>query len=433
MSLESAKVHPAKHFRQRHRQQQHATAHSESAVDAARTGPDIAGTPNGRAELVTDSSHLLQVVERLRATGRFAYDTEFIGELSYRPQLCLIQVGTADQVWLIDPLAGVSLDPLWELLCDASVRKLVHAGDQDLEHVWRAVDRAPQNILDTQIASGFVGLSYPAALSKLVLEFTGVRLHKAFTFTDWSHRPLSGSQLRYAADDVRFLPLLADKIETLLAERGRSDWARAECDARCVSTQPNADPNQSWERVRGSASLDARGLRVLQALAAWREGAAQSSDVPARTFVKDEVLIDLSRQPPKSIDRLYNVKHMPRPVVEHHGATIVDAVQRALASKDGPQVVDSGPDPLLRDKFRHDSLWAAAQAFCCGQGLDPQLVTSKQEIIDFDRDLRTGPSIEAQRLMTGWRREALGEKLVELIRNDARTTLSWNSDGLQLA
>jgi ribonuclease D len=433
MSFDSAKVHPAKQFRQRHRQQQHASAHSESAVEAAPSGPAIDGVPHGRAELVTDSSQLAAAVEQLRAAGTFAYDTEFIGELSYRPQLCLVQVGTAEHVWLVDPLAGVSLDPLWELLCDASVRKLVHAGDQDLEHVWRATGRAPANVLDTQIAAGFVGLSYPAALSKLVLEFTGVKLHKAFTFTDWSHRPLSGSQLRYAADDVRYLPLIASRIESLLAQRDRSEWARAECDARCLSTQPNGDPNEAWERVRGNASLDARGLRVLQALAAWREGAAQSADVPARTFVKDEVLIDLSRQPPKSVDRLFNVKHMPRPVVDHHGPTIIDAVQRAITSSTGPAVADSGPEPMLRDKFRHDSLWAVAQTLCCGQGLDPQLVTSKQEIVDFDVALRTQKPIDGMRLMTGWRRDAVGSKLVDLIRDKFRTTVAWADDGLALS
>ncbi|MFT3789130.1 MAG: ribonuclease D [Tepidisphaeraceae bacterium] len=429
MPSPSGNFHPAKHFRQRHRQAQHASAHADET--ASSPVPNLAGIPQGKAELVTDDAQLTALVSQLVQQKSFAYDTEFIGEMTYRPQLCLIQVGTVDRVALIDPLAGVDLAPFWELLCDASIRKLVHAGDQDLEHVWRATGRAPANVLDTQVAGGFVALSYPAALTKLVQEFTGTKLHKAFTFTDWSHRPLSSSQLRYAADDVRYLPLLAGKLEAMLRERGRYDWAMAECDARCLLSKPSTDPREAWQRVRGNASLDARGLRILQELAAWREDAAKNADVPSRTFVKDEVLVDLSRHPPKSIDRIANIKHMPRPVVEHHGQTILDTIARAIEAKSGPTPADSQSEPLLSDKFRHDSLWAAAQSIAAGQGLDASLVTSRQEIVDLDRAIQSKQSFDDLRLMSTWRRAAVGEKLLKLIAG-ARVTLSWSDDSLSL-
>jgi ribonuclease D len=424
------KVHPAKHFRQKHRQQSHEDAHADSPA-ASHDVPTLAGVPGGKAQLIESDADLVPLLDHIRATGAFAFDTEFIGELSYKPQLCLIQIGTAERMGLIDPLTGVDLSPLWELLCDPAIRKFVHAGEQDLTHVWRATGRCPQNIIDTQVAAGFIGLSFPASLTKLVQEFTGIRLQKGFTFTDWSVRPLSGSQLRYAADDVRYLPLLVQKIEERLALVGRSDWARAECEMRSEHSKPNDNPTTAWVRVRGSNSLDARGLRILQALAEWREAAAQASDVPARTYVKDEVLIDLSRQPPKTRERLLSVKHMPRPVVEYHGERLLALVAKAIAAKDGPQPAEQGPEPLLSDKFRHDCLWAAAQMICCGQQIDSALVTSRQDIVDFDRLLQTGGDLMTHPIMQGWRKLALGDRLVDLTRGTTLTA-NWEHKTLKI-
>jgi ribonuclease D len=421
------KVHPAKHFRQRHREQSHQDAHAEPPqhIDL----PVVEGVPPGKALLIESDQQLADFLHHIRAVGCFAFDTEFIGELSYKPQLCLVQIGTHQQMALVDPLKGVDLTPIFHLICDPAFRKFVHAGEQDMTHVWRATGQCPQNVIDTQVAAGFIGLSFPASLTKLVQEFTGIKLQKGFTFTDWSVRPLSAAQLRYAADDVRYLPLIVSQIEKRLLEVGRGDWARAECDARCLAGKPNDNPATAWQKVRGGASLDARGLRILQALAEWREAAAQASDVPARTYVKDEVLIDLSRQPPKSRDRLLNVKHMPRPVVEYHGERILALVIKALTAKDGPAVAEAAPEPTLSDKFRHDSMWAAAQLICSGQRLDPALVTSRQDVVDFDRLLQTRADTSQHNIMQGWRKEALGQRLLNLIAGEP-ITARWAESAL---
>ncbi|MGH8612402.1 MAG: ribonuclease D, partial [Gammaproteobacteria bacterium] len=112
-----------------------------------------------------------ELIGRVRAAGTFAYDSEFIGELTYIPKLCLIQLATTREVALVDPLAnGIDLSPFWELVCDPSVEKVVHAGQQDIEPVVRHVGRVPSNVFDTQIAAGFAGMAYPTSLSRLVGE-----------------------------------------------------------------------------------------------------------------------------------------------------------------------------------------------------------------------------------------------------------------------
>ena len=259
--------------RSAHRDRAHEDAHAEAAAEPAHI-PDHALVLRGPADLVDTEAGFTELLVHLRSAGRFAYDSEFIGELSYYPKLCLIQVASAEKVALIDPIAGFDLRPFWELLADPSVEKIVHAGQQDIEPVVRHLGRGPANVFDTQIAAGMAAMPYPVSLSKLVMETAGVKLGKGLTFTHWDQRPLSNMQLRYAADDVRYLPLLREEIGRRLDALGHAAWAKQECDAQCDPSLYGFDPETSYQRVRGSGSLDPRNLAVLRALVAWRDASA---------------------------------------------------------------------------------------------------------------------------------------------------------------
>lgn len=418
-------------YRRRHRRQQHEQAHA----DPSDAGPDaphttLANVFAGKPELIQTQAGVDACIERLRSAGTFAYDTEFIGEMSYRPQVCLIQVATDDYVGLIDPLADVELDAFWGLLADPSLKKLVHAGEQDLEHVWRAIGQPPANVIDTQIAAGFVGLGYPASLAKLVLEFADVKLHKGFTFTDWTIRPLSGSQLKYAADDVRYLLAITREIEARLAKLDRLEWANAECAARCIDGKPGFNPETAWRKVRGGGSLDGRTVNVLKLLVAWREACAETADVPARTYLKDEVLVDLCRSRPKSLDKLSNIRHLPRPVVEQAGRDILEMVERGLAMPPAQLDNDGAGEPRLSERFELDSVWSLVQTICVGRSLDPQLVTSRQDATDVYRKLRDGRDVTGEPLLEGWRAAALGDDLRAIADGSYAFRGIWQGDRL---
>jgi len=404
--------HSSTNWRSRHRQAAHNAAHEDSHSRPALKIPELPGLFRGEAELIDDPKQIAPVIDAIRAAKVFAFDTEFIGESSYRPQTCLLQLATHDALWLIDPIAGVDVTPFFELVVDPSLRTIVHAGEQDLEQVWRITGKIPANVFDAQIAAGFASMSYPASLAKLVQETTGVKLNKGFTFTDWTARPLSGSQLRYAADDVRYLLLVVKKLDEMLASRERTTWAQEECDERCKRLAFAFDPETAWERVRGSAGLDPRGVNILKQLVAWRDLSARAADVPPRTLVKDECLIDLARSPAKNIDRLRMIKHLPRPIIDTQGEDILDAIVRGLAQPVEKSAKNEVDEPTLADKFRWDSLWTKTQLMCYELGLDPAMVTSRQEIVELDR---SSESDEPSRLMTGWRREAVGEKVERLL------------------
>lgn len=414
-------------FRSRHRSASHASAHA--AAGALAPVPDHRLIPSGNAELITNDSALARLIDELRAAGTFAYDSEFIGEASYEPKLCLIQVATAQKLWLIDPLAGLSLQGFWELLCDASVQKIVHAGEQDVEPVVRHLNRAPANFFDTQIAAGMAGMIYPLALSKLVLELTAAKLGKGLTFTHWDQRPLSPMQMRYAADDVRYLPAVQSILRDRLRSLGHEAWLAAECDAMCQPSRYQFDPDMAVDRVRGGGSLGPAGAAVLRELVIWRNDAARDADLPPRSFLRDEVLVELSRNPAKSTDRLSRVRGLPRPVETQSGEHIVAATLRGLHSAEG---IEKRPtlEPSPRQRFAADSLWAAAQCLAAGRQIDPSLLSSRQEIGELYRAASAGADLTDLRVMQSWRRAAVGDDLLALMAGKKGVSVVWRDGGL---
>jgi ribonuclease D len=165
------------------------------------------------------------MLDHLRGAGVFAFDTEFISEMSYHPRLCLVQVATPERLALIDPIAGLDVTPFWELVADPGVLKLVHAGQQDLEPVPRLLGSARPTSSTPSWPAGLIGLPWPLALNKLVAELLGAEISKGPAFTDWSRRPLDEVQVFYAANDVRFLPAMHAVMAQRLAALGRAGLA----------------------------------------------------------------------------------------------------------------------------------------------------------------------------------------------------------------
>ena len=422
-----------------HRARNHEEAHAGiEEADAKRMEANSAVqhplVPMGRADLITTNEQLSSLIDHLRTIGSFAYDSEFIGELTYHPKLCLIQVASVERVALVDPLADLELRPFWELLCEPAVEKIVHAGQQDIEPVVRHLGRAPENVFDTQIAAGLAELPYPVSLLKLVHELGGARLGKGLTFTHWDQRPLSGMQLRYAADDVRYLPRVRQEIGIRLKALGHERWAQEECAAQCEPGLYGFNPDTFYQRVRGAGSLAPKNLAVLRALSIWRDEAARRQNVPPRTFLREEILLELARNPIKIIQQLERVRGLPRPVESEYGQTILELTQKSLSS-DVPELPPIREyEPMPGEKFRCDGLWVAAQAICAARGLDPALVGSRSDFALLYFTMREGASSERLaelRLLSGWRREAIGDPLLQMFKGERTFALKWGDGALR--
>jgi ribonuclease D len=399
--------------RMRHRARSHESAH---AVDAGSGAPALVHplVPVGLPDMIETAPDLARLLDALRAAGSFGFDTEFIGEQSYIPRLCLIQVALPNRLALIDPLADLDVNPFWELVCDPAVEKIVHAGQQDVEPTFRLLGRPAANLFDTQVAAGFIGLPYPLSLSKLMNELLGAKLGKGLTFTSWDQRPLSSQQSRYAADDVRYLLAARQELSRRLTAAGHAAWAAEESAELCRTATCRFNPDESYLKIHGAAGLSPANLAVLRGLAIWRDQAARQSDVPPRTLLRDEVMLALAKSPARHIDKLSHVRGLPRPVQSAHGQRIVDITLAVLADPAAHTAEFPGEIPP-REKFQSDALWSVAQAHCYARQIDPAVVASRQEVAELRRTVLTGGNVHELRLMRGWRKVALGDKLMAII------------------
>jgi ribonuclease D len=404
-------------YRGKHRSASHESAHADEATDhAALPRFDHPLVPNGEARLVLTQPELDDTLAHLRAAGTFAFDTEFIGESSFHPRLCLIQIATAERVVLIDPMVNLDLGGFWQLVCDPSLTKIVHAGDQDLPFATRSTGCPPANVFDAQVAAGFCSMAYPVALAKLVNEVLGVQLAKGLTFTQWDARPLSAKQLRYAADDVRFLPAVHADLTKRLAANGNLPRLLDECAVRCDPERWRFDAEADYLDIRAAGTLDGKQLSVLKQLVIWRRAVAEEQDLPPRVLLKDDVLIDLSRHPPRTPEKLNNVRGLPRPVIESYGGQILETVAKAWTNP--VPVPPKPPEPSPSDRFKIDAVWAVAQTLAMAAGIDSTLVCGRQDATDLYFRFVQGEDTLALPVMTGWRREAVGETLGKLLATD---------------
>lgn len=359
--------------------------------------------------LVTTQQGLARTVDHLRSSGQFGFDTEFIGEQSYFPQLCLVQAATAAKVFVIDAMArNLDLAPFWELVTDPSLEKIVHAGLQDLEPATRYTGKPPANIFDTQIAGAFAGFTYPVGLARLVTSLVSIDLGKGLKFSQWDRRPLSQVQIRYAASDVRFLLLLRKKIQALVDEAGNTQASAEECNTLCDSSLYGFDPQVQYQRVRGAASLRPRELAVLRELVTWRDEKARYHDMPPRTLLADPILVALARKPILDATELTNMQGMPRQVAHQHADELIKAIQLGMdiPEKKLPAQMRVKESPVEKDAIA--ALWQTMEETARDKKIDPAMVCSRAELSETCRQLARGTMPTSSRLFSGWRAKLAG-------------------------
>ena len=225
-----------------------------------------------------------------------AFDTEFVGEDAYRPELCLVQVATPDRLFVIDPFGCGPLDDFWRLLLAPGRTVVVHAGREDVRMCYFAVGSPLTNLFDVQIAAGLVGLGYPIGYAALVMEVLGQRMHKGETLTDWRRRPLRPEQMRYAFDDVRYLLPAWRRLSDRLEHLGRASWAAEEFAAFSRRAVADDLAQERWRKLKGLGALDRRGLAVAREVYAWRDGMAERANRPVRSLLRDDILTEIARR-----------------------------------------------------------------------------------------------------------------------------------------
>ena len=375
--------------------------------------------------LIGDSRGLEEVVGKVRDNGSFALDTEFIRERTYRPKLCLVQIATAHDAFIVDPLLLGDLTPLAELLSDPSVEKIVHSGEQDMEIFFRLRREVPHSIIDTQVAAAFAGYGERISYARLVEELLGVKLTKGETFTDWSRRPLSEQQLAYAADDVRYLYPAAGILRDKLERQGRWTWLLEELEFYADRASYEEAPEEIYRRVRTAAKLGSKELAVLRELAIWREEEAEARDWPRGKILQDEMLVELARRVPSTMESIGAIRGIHPQLVKRCGRQILLRVAKAL---DLPP--DQLPAPLERSSedpelsLALDLLELAVKEKAHEARIAPAYLSTRRDLADL---LRCGPGqadSASVRVLSGWRRSVVGESLLKILRGELKVGMA---------
>lgn len=362
-------------------------------------------------KVISDTGALAAFCEALSSAEYITVDTEFMRESTFWPILCLVQVAGPDDEAIIDPLAdGIDLKPLYDLIANEDVLKVMHAATQDIEIFHHFGGVTPQPLFDTQVAAMVAGFGDQVGYEGLIAKLAKVRLDKASRFTDWSHRPLSDSQLEYAMADVTHLRVAYEKLRARIEENGRIAWVEQEMIKLADPAKYEVVPEEAWRRMK-TKRAQPRYLAVLQAVAAWRDREAMNRDQPRNRILRDDVLSQLAARPPENPKALSRVRGIPKGFADGKmGRGLMEAIEagRNLPEDQAPELppvveLPPGAGPLM------DLLKVLLKFKCDTHDVAQKLVATVADLeaiaADDDADV---PALR------GWRREVFGEDALRL-------------------
>jgi ribonuclease D len=332
-------------------------------------------------QVIEKKEHLDKFVSMAKKHDWLALDTEFIRERSYYSRLCLIQIAVGDEQVCVDPLALNDLNPLYDLLYDKNITKVLHAAHQDLEIFYNHTGDIPGPIFDTQPAAAVLGMGEQIGYARLVQEVLKVSLEKSQSRTDWAHRPLSEKQLDYAIDDVRYLhqiyPVMHDRLATL----NRLEWLTG--DFERMESVATYEPvlGEMWKRVKGKQVLKKQKLAVLRELAEWRETKAIEKDLPRRWVMSDELMIDLAQQLPANSDEIMQLRSIRKSKKSPAHAAWLQCIKKGLAvpESEWPEIPRKRK-PGIDQEILTDLLMMAVRYQARTHGITPSVITSRKKV-----------------------------------------------------
>jgi ribonuclease D len=369
-------------------------------------------------ELIERAESLREVVDRLESIDRIAVDLEAAGFHRYSDRVCLVQLSTPDDTWVLDPLAVEVADALRPCLEDPGVQVLVHGADYDIRLLDRDFGIHPRSIFDTQVAASLLG-EPSIGLAALLEKYVGVELSKKYQRADWAQRPLTQPMLEYAAADTRHLHGLAELFSGRLEEAGRLSWVMEECRALEGLRWAADEETDPVTRFRGARELEARVVHRLREAWWWRDAIARRRDRALFRIVGDAALLEVAKAPPATVAGLVEIKGMPRRLVEESGADLLAALEVVdhLPEEElqgYPKRRDGGPGrPTPEVEERAERLKVVRNELAEELGLDRGVLMSNGVLLEIARDCPD--SVEMLRAIESvreWQVEAAGEGLL---------------------
>ncbi len=360
---------------------------------------------------IDSQADLEAFVERARTSSILCVDTEFLREKTYYPKLCLMQLATDDERVIVDPFEVDDISALREVFENESIVKVFHSGHQDIEIILYDIGCIPSPIFDTQVAAALLGQTQQIGYGALVHAMCGVKLKKTDSFTDWSVRPLTESQLHYAEEDVVYLPEIYKAQCEALEKKGRLGWLDDEFKELQKPETYMPDEQERFRRLKHVTQLSRRQMAAAREMASWREIEARKRNVPRKWILTDEQIVESCKREPRTIDDLFMVRGMRERLTTKDARVLIELVVAALDSAPDtwPELPMSGKSEQNVD-VQVDMLMAIVRIRARENGVAIPTLASHSDLVDIARGHYKNAEV-----LKGWRREIVGAELVDFL------------------
>jgi len=376
--------------------------------------------------LITTFEDLQMVCQKALNDKVIAIDTEFKRETTYFPKACLIQISSENVTACIDPLMIEDLAPLKEILFSPKIIKIFHAARQDLEIFYFLFDAIPKPIFDTQIAATLLGFADQVGYATLAKKMLHVELDKSLTRADWEKRPIPQKQLEYAANDVIYLLQIYQQQIEGLNNTGRLKWLEKDFDFLCSEELYKPAPDNAWKKIKNYNRMTHNQRCIVYKISQWRENIALQRNRPRTFIIKNQSIIDLANQQPRSLEELKDIRDIHPSIIKRDGKKILELIGTAgkMDTEECPQtkkpkILSEAQNLLL------SSLQTVVQINARKHKIDSSYLCTRKEL---EKVLLNE---EDASLLHGWRYELAGKDVLRFLKGELKLNVVNNK--LQLS
>lgn len=368
--------------------------------------------------LITTQAEFDNLCTRIQKEGLVAFDTEFVSEYTYRPELCLLQFALENECVAVDPQKVDNLSSWWDIMLDNETTVVVHGGQAEIRFCIAATGKLPQKLVDIQLAEGIRSPSYPIGYSTLIDRVLGIKPKGKETRTDWRRRPLSEKQIEYAIEDVDHVLEVWEIQKKDLIRLGRDKWAEEEFVrlGQDVYEEYYRDP---WVKLSGIHRLRGKRLAIAIEIAIWRQELAERTNKPLRKILRDDLIIEIANRNPRTAKDFESSREFNRNDYRKLIPDLLAVVKRGAEKSldELPKVNSKKNVDKKKDEFVLGQLLGLALSNRCAEvNISKQIVGTSADLREFVQwhieDQCEGPK---PAMAKGWRAEVCGDLLGDLL------------------